>query len=65
VLAEIVAANGHVVRVDFSEPSPSTSRSVSAALGLDNVPVLPGDVNARAFEGLAGRRFDLAFTRSL
>jgi ubiquinone/menaquinone biosynthesis C-methylase UbiE len=63
VLAEIVGPNGHVVGVDFSEPSLSTARSVIAALGLENAEVLPGDVNARAVEGLAGGRFDLAFTR--
>lgn len=63
VLAEVVGANGRVVGVDFSEPSLSKARSVVAALGLDNVEVLSGDVNAPAIDGLTGRRFDLAFTR--
>lgn len=62
MLAEIVGPNGHVVGVDFSEPSLRMARSV-IALGLDNAEVLAGDVNARAVEGLAGGRFDLAFTR--
>jgi SAM-dependent methyltransferase len=63
VLAEIVGPNGRAVGVDFSEPTVSMARSVIAALGLDNVDVLPGDVNAPAIEGLPGGRFDLAFTR--
>ncbi len=63
MLAEAVGPNGHVVGVDFSEPSLSKARSVIAALGLDNVEVHPGDVNAPAIEGLAKGRFDLAFTR--
>ena len=63
VLAEIVGPNGRVVGVDFSEASLSMARSVIAALGLDNVEMLPGDVNAPAIEGLAAGRFDLAFTR--
>jgi predicted O-methyltransferase YrrM len=65
VLAEIVGANGRVVGVDFGEPSLSMARSVVATLGLDNVEVLFGDLNAPAIEGLAGGRFDLAFRRSL
>jgi SAM-dependent methyltransferase len=63
VLAEVVGPNGRVVGVDFSDPSLSMARSVIAALGLDNVDVLPGDVNAPVIEGLTGGRFDLAFTR--
>ena len=63
MLAEIVGPNGRVVGVDFSEPSLSMARSIIAALGLDNVEVVAGDVNAPAIEGLAGGRFDLAFTR--
>lgn len=51
------------VGVDFSQPSLSKARSVIAALGLDNVEVLSGDINTQAIEALAGRWFDLAFTR--
>lgn len=63
VLAELVGANGRVIGVDCSEPSVHKARSVIAGLGLDNVEVLSGDVNAHCIETLTGARFNLAFTR--
>src|SRR5262245_32099641 len=45
VIAEMVGPSGHVVGIDFSEPTVQKARSVAAALGLTNVEVVLGDVN--------------------
>jgi ubiquinone/menaquinone biosynthesis C-methylase UbiE len=62
VLAEMVGPAGRVVGVDFSEPAVSRARSVVAALELDNVELVAGDIHDLDAATLGGP-FDLAFTR--
>jgi SAM-dependent methyltransferase len=63
VLARVVGPNGSVVGVDFNEASIHTAGAAIAALGLRNVELVLGDVDADVIGRTAGRRFDLAFTR--
>jgi ubiquinone/menaquinone biosynthesis C-methylase UbiE len=63
VLAEMVGPSGRVVGVDFSESSIRRARSVMAALGLDNVELVVGDIHDLGAAALSGP-FDLAFTRA-
>jgi ubiquinone/menaquinone biosynthesis C-methylase UbiE len=62
VLAEMVGPAGRVVGVDFSEPTIQRARSVVAALGLENVELVAGDIHDLDTAALGGP-FDLAFTR--
>lgn len=52
-----------VVGVDFSEPTIQYARSVMAALGLENVELVAGDIHELDAATLGGP-FDLAFTRA-
>lgn len=61
-LADMVGPTGRVTGVDFSEPTVSRARVVAAALGLDNVEVLAGDIGELTCEELGGP-FDLAYAR--
>ena len=63
ILAEMVGPAGRVVGVDFSEPSIRRARSVMAALGLENVELVAGDIHDLDAATLGGP-FDLAFTRA-
>src|SRR5215472_11217263 len=62
VLAEMVGPAGRVVGVDFSEPAIQRARSAVAALGLENVELVAGDIHDLDTAALGGP-FDLAFTR--
>jgi SAM-dependent methyltransferase len=62
VMAEMVGPEGQVVGIDFSEPAVQRARSISSALGLDNVEVRVGDVHDIDGQAL-GSAFDLAYTR--
>ncbi len=62
VLAEMVGSTGRVVGADFSESAIQRARSVVAALGLDNVQLVTGDIHDLEPATLGGP-FDLAFTR--
>src|ERR1700759_1071217 len=55
---------GRGVGVDFSEPTIQHARSVMAALGLENVELVAGDIHELDAATLGGP-FDLAFTRAL
>ena len=61
-LAELAGPSGRVVGVDASQPAVQRARSAVAALGLDNVEIVAGDVHDLA-AGAVGGPFDLAFTR--
>lgn len=61
-LAELAGPAGRVVGVDASRPTVQRARSAVAALGLDNVEIVVGNVNDLA-AGAVGGPFDLAFTR--
>ena len=63
ILAEMVGPAGRVVGVDFSEPTIGYVRSVMAALGLENVELVAGDIHELDAATLGGP-FDLAFTRA-
>ena len=63
ILAEMVGPAGRVVGVDFSEPTIQYARSVMAALGLENVEAVAGDIHELDAATLGGP-FDLAFTRA-
>jgi ubiquinone/menaquinone biosynthesis C-methylase UbiE len=63
LLAEMVGPSGRVVGVDFSESSIERARSVVAALGLENVELVVGDIHDLDAVALGGP-FDLAFTRA-
>jgi ubiquinone/menaquinone biosynthesis C-methylase UbiE len=63
VLAEMVGPSGRVVGVDFSESSIRRARSVVAALELENVDLVVGDIHDLDAAALRGP-FDLAFTRA-
>jgi SAM-dependent methyltransferase len=63
VLAEMVGPSGQVVGVDFSESSIQRARSVVAALELENVELVVGDIHDLDAVALGGP-FDLAFTRA-
>src|SRR5438034_2737197 len=63
MLAEMVCPSGRVVGVDFSEPTIRRARSVMAALGLENVELVAGDIHDLDATTLGGP-FDLAFTRA-
>jgi ubiquinone/menaquinone biosynthesis C-methylase UbiE len=63
ILAEMVGPAGRVVGVDFSEPTIEYARSVMAALGLENVELVAGDIHELDAATLGGP-FDLAFTRA-
>ena len=63
ILAEMVGPAGRVVGVDFSEPTIQYARSVMAALGLENVELVAGDIHELDAATLGGP-FDLAFTRA-
>ena len=63
ILAEMVGPAGRVVGVDFSEPAIQRARSVMAALGLENVELVAGDIHDLDATTLGGP-FDLAFTRA-
>jgi SAM-dependent methyltransferase len=62
VLAEMVGSAGRAVGVDVSEPAVQRARSVAAALQLDNVDVVAGDIRELSAAALGGP-FDLAYTR--
>jgi SAM-dependent methyltransferase len=62
VLAEMVGPAGRVTGVDLSELAIQRARSVIAALALDNVEVVVGDVHDLDGEAVGGP-FDLAYTR--
>jgi ubiquinone/menaquinone biosynthesis C-methylase UbiE len=63
ILAEMVGPAGRMVGVDFSEPTIQYARSVMAALGLENVELVAGDIHELDATALGGP-FDLAFTRA-
>ena len=63
VMAGAVGPSGAVVGVDFSETTVERARAVAAELGLANVRVVAGDVNAPGIGAVTGEGFDLAFTR--
>src|SRR5438045_2663774 len=63
ILAEMVGPAGRVVGVDFSEPTIQYARSVMAALGLEKVELVAGDIHELDAATLGGP-FDLAFTRA-
>jgi SAM-dependent methyltransferase len=63
ILAEMVGPAGRVVGVDFSEPTIQYARTVMAALGLENVELVAGDIHELDAKTLGGP-FDLAFTRA-
>ena len=63
VLAEMVGPAGRVVGVDFSESAIRRARSAVAALGLENVELVAGDIHDLDAAALGGP-FDLAFTRA-
>jgi SAM-dependent methyltransferase len=63
VLGEMVGPSGRVVGVDFNESAVLRARSAVAALGLDNVEVVAGDVNDLLDLAALGGPFDLAYTR--
>jgi len=63
VIADMVGPTGQVLGVDFVEPTVERARSVIAELGLNNVEVRVGDVNAPDFPSIVGAPADLAFTR--
>ena len=63
LLAEMVGPSGRVVGVDFSESAIQRARSVMAALGLQNVELVVGDIHDLDATALRGP-FDLAFTRA-
>jgi SAM-dependent methyltransferase len=62
VMAEMVGPSGNVVGVDFSEPAVRRARSIAAALQLDNVELVCGDIHDLDSAALGGP-FDLAYTR--
>jgi SAM-dependent methyltransferase len=62
VLSGLVGPAGRVVGIDFSEPTVERARSVAAALHLDNVEVVQGDVHEWDAAALGGP-FDIAYTR--
>ena len=59
----MVGTAGRVVGVDFSEPAIRRARSAVAALGLENVELIAGDIHDLDAAALGGP-FDLAFTRA-
>jgi SAM-dependent methyltransferase len=63
VMAEFVGSDGQVLGIDFNGPSIERARSVIAELGLTNVKVAVGDVNAPDIELAVRGGFHLAFTR--
>jgi SAM-dependent methyltransferase len=63
VLSKSVGPGGTVVGIDFSAATVERARSVIAALGIDNVHVVAGDVHELDAAGLGGP-FDLAYTRA-
>jgi SAM-dependent methyltransferase len=63
VLADIVGSRGRVLGVDFVESTVDRARAAIAELGLDNVDVRVGDVNAPDFPTIAGAPVHVAFTR--
>src|SRR5437763_1660268 len=63
ILAEMVGPAGRMVGVDFSEPTIQYARSVMAALGLENVELVAGDIHELDAATLGGP-FDLASTRA-
>jgi ubiquinone/menaquinone biosynthesis C-methylase UbiE len=63
VLAEMVGPAGQVVGIDFSEPAIQRARSAVAALGLENVELVVGDIHDLDAAALGGP-FDLAFARA-
>ena len=63
LLAELVGPSGRVVGVDFSEAAIQRARSVTGALGLENVDLVAGDIHELGAATLGGP-FDLAFTRA-
>jgi ubiquinone/menaquinone biosynthesis C-methylase UbiE len=62
VLAEMVGPAGHVVGVDFNEAAIGRARSVTEALGLENVTLHAGDLH-QLDPAVLGAPFDLAFCR--
>ena len=62
VMAEMVGPAGRVVGVDVNELAIQRARSVMAALRLDNVELLAGDVHELSADAVGGP-FDLAYTR--
>ena len=64
ILAEMVGPAGRVVGVDFSEPTIQYAWSVMAALGLENVELVAGDIHEPDAATLGGP-FDLALVAIL
>ena len=62
VMAEMVGPAGRVVGVDRSKSAIERARSAVAALGLENVELVVGDIHDLDAAALGGP-FDLAFTR--
>jgi len=62
VLAEMVGPTGRAVGLDFSEPAVRRARERVAALGLDNVGVVTGDIHDAGAAALGGP-FDVAYAR--
>ena len=62
VMAELVGPAGRVVGVDFSESTIRQAQAVVAALALDNVGLVAGDIHTLDPAALGGP-FDLAYTR--
>ena len=62
VMADMVGATGRALGVDLSELAVQRARSVVAALGLENVELVVGDIYDLDVTTLGGA-FDLAFTR--
>ena len=62
VMADMVGSTGRALGVDFSEPAVQRARSIVAALGLENVELVVGDIYDLDAK-LLGGAFDLAFTR--
>ncbi|HEY2831666.1 MAG TPA: methyltransferase domain-containing protein [Sporichthyaceae bacterium] len=54
ILAEMVGPAGRVVGVDFSEPTIQYARTVMAALGLENVELVAGDIHELDAKTLGG-----------
>jgi SAM-dependent methyltransferase len=62
VLADLVGPGGRVVGVDLNPAAVEQARNVASTLGLDNVEVFAGDINAMDPAALGGP-FDVAYTR--
>lgn len=63
VLADIVGPRGRVLGVDFVESTVDRARAAIAELGLNNVNVRVGDINAPDFPTIVEDPVDVAFTR--